>query len=110
AAERKSINCRDHGLAEIFDEIEHFLPEAAGLFSFDGGEMSQLADVRSRDEGFVARSGQYDAVYLGVIPRFLEGRTQVLPRLRVQCVQHLGAVESDVGDGALLLVQYVVER
>src|SRR5215831_3874586 len=35
AAQRKAVDCRDHRLAEILDEIEHLLPVAAGPFGVD---------------------------------------------------------------------------
>ena len=37
AAERKAVDRRDHRLAEILDEIEHLLAEAARLFRVDRG-------------------------------------------------------------------------
>ena len=35
AAERKAVDRRDHRLAEILDEIEHLLSEAAGLLGLE---------------------------------------------------------------------------
>src|SRR5262245_33527485 len=35
AAQRKAVDCRDHRLAEILDEIEHLLPVAAGPLGVD---------------------------------------------------------------------------
>ena len=81
AAERKAVDGRDHRLAEIFDEIEDLLPEAAGLFGLDRGDMRELADVGAGDERLVARAGQDDAAHVGVVARILEGRSQVLPGL-----------------------------
>ena len=59
AAERKAVDGRDHRLAEILDEVEDLLPEAAGLLGFDRGDMRELADVGAGDECLVAgaRSG-----------------------------------------------------
>jgi len=48
AAQGKAIDGRDHRLAEILDEIEHLLPEAAGLFGLESRQMRELADVRPR--------------------------------------------------------------
>src|SRR3984893_11556055 len=38
AAECKAIDGRDYRLAEIFDQIENLLPEAAGLLGFERGD------------------------------------------------------------------------
>ena len=91
AAERKAVDRRDHRLAEILDEIEDLLSETAGLFGFDRRDMSEFADVRAGDERFVAGSGQDDAAHCGVIPRVLEGGSQILPCRRIQSVEHLRA-------------------
>ncbi len=37
ATQGKAIDSRNHRFAEILDEIEHPLPETAGLFSFESG-------------------------------------------------------------------------
>ena len=110
AAERKAIDGRDHRLAEILDEIEHLLSEAAGLLGFERRDMRELADVGAGDERLVAGARQDDAAYRGVVPRILEGRSQILPGRRIQRVEHLGAIDGHIGDGALLLVQDIRER
>ncbi len=71
-AEREAVDCSDHRLAEILDEIQDALPEAAGPFCFDRSDLGELADVRSRDEGLVAGTCQNGAAHLGVIPRFFK--------------------------------------
>jgi hypothetical protein len=43
-------------LAEIFDEVEHALPEPARLFRFIGIDMREFADVGAGDEGLVSRA------------------------------------------------------
>src|ERR1700733_10773832 len=42
AAERESIDGRDHRLAEIFDEVEHPLSETAGLLGLESGSLREL--------------------------------------------------------------------
>src|SRR6476660_9753291 len=39
AAKRKAVDRRNHRLAEIFDEVQHTLPEAAGLLRIVGVDM-----------------------------------------------------------------------
>ena len=43
-------------------------------------DLGEFADVGAGDERLVACSGQDHAAHVGVIPRVLEGRSQVLPR------------------------------
>ena len=110
AAERKAIDGRDHRLAEILDEIEDLLPETAGLLRLERRDMRELADVGAGDERLVAGAGQDDAAHRSVVPRVLERRPQILPRRRIQGVEHLGPIDRHIGDGALLLVQDIRER
>ena len=100
---------RDHRLAEILDEIENLLPEAAGLLGFERRDMRELADVGAGNERLVAGARQDDAAYCSVVSRILEGRSQILPGWRIQRVEHLGPIDGHIGDGALLLVQDVCE-
>ena len=58
----------------------------------------------------LAGSGENDAAHRGIVPRVLEGGPQILPRRRVQGVEHLGPVDGHIGDRAALLVQDVCER
>src|SRR5437870_2946547 len=109
AAERKAIDRGDHRLADILDQVENRLAERARLFSFDRRDTGQLVDVGSGDERLVAGPCKDDAAHGGVIPRVLEGRSEVLPGPPVQGVEHLRAIQRDVGDGALLLVEDVLE-
>jgi hypothetical protein len=78
AAERKAIDGRDHRLAEIFDEIEHTLPEPAGLLRLIGVDMREFADVGAGDEGLVARAGEDHAVHGRVGLCILEGGPQIV--------------------------------
>ena len=110
AAERKAIDGRDHRLAEILDEIEHLLSEAAGLFGLERADMRELADVGAGDERLVAGAGQDDAAHRGVVPRILEGGPQILPGRRIQGVEHLGPIDGHIGDRALFLVEDIRER
>ena len=72
--------------------------------------MRELADVGAGDERLVAGAGQDDAAHRSVVPRVLEGRSQILPGRRIQGVEHLGPIDGHIGDGALLLVQDIRER
>ena len=72
ATKRKAIHGRDHGLAEIFNQIEDILSKRARFLSFDGADLRELVDVGASDERFVAGSSQDHAAHGGVILRILE--------------------------------------
>jgi len=91
AAKRKAIDCCNHRLAEIFDQIEHTLPEAAGLLRTVGVDMRKFADVGAGDESLVARAGEDDAVHGSVGLCVLECGLQIGPGRCVERVEHLGA-------------------
>ena len=110
AAERKAVDGRDHRLAEILDEIEDLLSEAAGLFGVDRRGMRELADVGAGDERLVAGAGQDDAAHCSVVSRVLECGSQIRPGRRIQGVEHLGPIDRHIGDRTLLLVQDIRER
>src|SRR5215469_254187 len=109
AAQCKAVDCRDHRLSEILDEIEHLLPVAAGPLGVDRTRMRELADVGAGNECLVARAGENDAAHGSVIPCILERSSQILPRRRVQGVEHLGPVNGHIGDRVALLVLDVCE-
>ena len=109
ATERKAVDGGDHRLTEVFDEGEDVLPIPARPLGLDGREVSDLADVRSRDERFVSRPGEDDTAHRGIITRALERGSQVLPRSLIQRVEHLGPIEGHIRDAVLLLVQKVLE-
>src|SRR5580704_6742718 len=98
AAERKAVDGRDHRLAEILDEIEHRLAEAARPFCVDRSRMRELANVGTGDEGFVAGSSQDDATHGRVVACVLESGPQVLPRRCIQSVEQLRPVDRHVRD------------
>ena len=81
----------------------------AGLFRFDCRDLREFADVRSRDERFIARSCQDNAAHRSIIPRVLESRLQVLPGCLIQRVEHPGTIKSHIGDGAFLLIQNILK-
>lgn len=110
ASQRKSVDRRDHRLAESLDEIEHLLPVTTGPFGFDCARLRQVTDIGAGDEGFIARARQDDAAHGRIILRILEGGPQVLPGRRIQGVQHLGPVDRHIGDHAPLLVENVRKR
>jgi len=110
AAERKAVDRRDHRLAEILDEIEDLLSEAAGPFSVNGSRLRHGADVGTGDKGFVARSRQNDAADGRVAFRILECGRQVLPGCCVKSVEHLGPVDRYIGDCAPCLVEDIRKR
>src|SRR6201999_968638 len=58
SAKRKAVDRRDHRLAEIFDEVQHSLPEPAGLLRTIGVDMREFTDIRAGDESLVARAGE----------------------------------------------------
>src|SRR5207244_11599479 len=50
AAKGKAVNRGDHGLAEIFDQIEDTLSKRTRLLRLDGRDLRELVDVGARDE------------------------------------------------------------
>src|SRR6185369_17529428 len=56
AAKRETVNRGDHGLAEIFDQIEDILPKRTRLLRFDCADLCELADIGAGDECFFAGS------------------------------------------------------
>ena len=66
--------------AEALDEVEYRLSVAGSLLCFDCCDISELADVRSRDKRFIARSRKDNAEHPSVIPGVLESRFQALTR------------------------------
>ena len=73
AAQRKAVDGCNHRLAEILDEIEHALPEAAGLLGLEGRDVRELADVGAGNECLVAGARQDDAAHRRIVPGILEG-------------------------------------
>ena len=110
AAERKAIDRRDHRLAEIFNQIEHALTEAAGFLRLIGIDMCEFTDVSAGDEGLVARAGEDHAVHRRVGLCILEGSPQIGPGRRIERVEHLGPIDRHVGDRTLFLVLDVRKR
>ena len=106
----KPLIGRDHRLAEILDEIEDLLAEAARLLCLERRDMRELADVGAGDESLVAGACQDDAAYRGVVARILEGRPQILPGRRIQRVEHLGPIDRHIGDCAFFLVEDICQR
>src|SRR5207249_1592529 len=108
--ERKAIDGCYHRLAEILDEIEDLLSVRAGLFRFYCRDMRELADVGSRDERFIPSSRQDDAAHLRIIPCVLKGCSKVFPGSLIESVEHLRTIQRHVGNGALFLVQKILQH
>ena len=62
------------------------------------------------DKAFIAGARQDDSAYCSVVPRILERGPQVLPRRRIQSVEHLRPIDGHIGDGALLRIEDIRER
>ena len=77
------------------------------LFRFKRGIVGHFADIRPGGKGLVAGSGQDDAAHCGIIASILEDRFQLPHGGLVERIEHRRAVQSDVGDSVLLLVQNV---
>jgi len=86
AAECEAVDGRNHRLAKIFNQVEHVLPETAGLLGLECRELRQLADVGARDECLVAGAGQNGAPHFDIVARSLESGPQVTPCRRAQGV------------------------
>jgi hypothetical protein len=100
ASQGKAIDCRDHRLAEILDEIKGFLSVPGKLFRLNCCDTGKLADVRPRDKCLVARSCQDAPPYLGIISSVLESYSQLGKRFLIKCVENLGTIERHVRDRA----------
>ena len=109
AAERKAIDCRDHRLAEIFEQVVGLLDEAARPLRFDRAGMREFADVGAGRERLVAGSGEDDAAHRRVVPGVFQRQPQLGQSGIVERVEDRRTVERDVGDRALFLVQHVLE-
>ena len=109
AAKRIAVHGGDHRLAEVFDQIQDRLPVTARLLGLDRGDVRELADVGAGDKGLVACPGQDHAADFGVVARVLEYRAQLLPSLPIEGVEHPGAVQRHIGNGALFVVQQVFQ-
>ncbi len=109
SAEGKAVDRRDYRLAQVLDEIQHRLSETAGLLRFKGGDVGELTDIGAGNERFVTRTGENDPANAGIAPRIFEGRKQICPGRRVQCVENLRTIERYIRDTILLLVEDVLE-
>src|SRR4029077_14204734 len=110
AAQGKTIDRRNHRLAEILDEIEDLLPETAGLFGLESREVCELADIGTSDEGLVAGACQDDAADRRILTCIFEGLAQVRPGRRVQRIEAPRGIDGDIGDAALDRIEDVCER
>src|SRR6266404_1955856 len=110
AAQRKAVDRCEHRLAKILDEIEHALPEAAGLLGLDGRHIRKLGDVGTGNECLGAGARQDDAAHRRIVPGILEGLPQVRPRRGIEGVEDLRAIDRDIGDAATFLIENVCER
>jgi hypothetical protein len=72
-------------------------------FGLHGIVLLQLVDVRARDKGFLPCPGQDGHAHFCVIFDLCEHIAQLAHGLHVQCVEHLGTINGDVGDGVFLL-------
>ena len=111
AAEREAVDRGDHRLAEILDEIEHLLAEAAGLLRFDRASTcaSSLMSAPAMNA-------------LSPAPVRMTPRTAASSRASSKAVRRsgqvgvfsalstFGPIDRHIGDGALLLVEHVRER
>src|SRR5882724_3823517 len=109
AAEREPVDGRDHRLAQVLNQVKHGLSIAAGFLALDRRQVSEFADVCSRDECLVASPGQDNAVHLVIIAGCFERCSQVFPRLPIQRVENPRAIERHIRNGALFLVQYILQ-
>ena len=95
AAERETADRGDDRLPRPLDGAHDFLAPPGDLERRLRCQIPEFGDVRPGDEGPVARAGEHDPEYLGVIARVLEGVREGLERLPVQGVEGLGPVHRD---------------
>ena len=79
------------------------------LLGRDGVVLRQFADVGAGDESLFARAGEDGNANRGVVLDVDEGGAQFFHGRHVERVEHLGAVDSDVGDGVFLFEENVFE-
>src|SRR6185369_3969578 len=107
AAEREAIDSGDDRLAEVFDQVEDLLPEAARLLGLNRADMRELANIGTGDECLVSSSREDDAAHHRVVARVLEGRPEIGPGWGVKGVEDLRAIDGDVGNAAFLFISDV---
>src|SRR5439155_26530655 len=88
---------------------EHGLSVPAGFPALDRRQVTEFADVRSRAERLVASPAQNNAAHLIIIASCFDRCSQVFPRSPMQRVENPGTIERHVGNGALFLVQYILQ-
>ena len=71
--------------------------------------LGQLADVRAGDERLLARSGQDDHAYDGIVLDVMKRSAQLLHGGHVERVENFGTVDGDVGNRVFLFEQNVGE-
>src|SRR5207244_6811847 len=112
AAEREAVDRRDHRLAEVLDHVEDVLAGERGLAAAGRRLHRELVDVRACDERLFARAGHDDRAHILVTLQIEHRAAQLVNRLRVQRVEHLGPVDRDQADAvsrAVALEKKVVE-
>src|SRR6266478_2181981 len=109
AAQRKTVDGRDHRLSQVFDEVENVLAESARPRCLESRERRKLGDVGARDERLVAGAREDRATDGDVVAYILERRAQILPCRRVQRIERFRAIDRHVRDAVTLFVQNVLE-
>src|SRR5688572_23805456 len=95
AAERKTIDRRNHRLREALDRTENSLPLFGGCLSRDWSHLRELADVRSSDECLFATAGDDDRLDGIVVASRGKNLRDLIDRRSVESVERLRTVDGD---------------
>src|ERR1051326_2842951 len=109
AAEGKAIDAGDYRLAEVLNQVERGLALVRVCLGFYRIVLRELVDVGAGDERLLARTGENDDTNLLILFQFAKHLPQLLHGGHVEGVQHLGPVNSNVGDGVLLFQVHINE-
>ena len=70
-------------------------------------EPRKLADIRPRDEGFIASASKDDPQNGSIIPGAFESRPELRQRGPIERIEHLGPVDGDKSGGVLTFIKDV---
>ncbi len=110
AAEREPVDGGDHRFAETLDPIEERLSFARVFAAADRRLRRQLVDIRTGDEGAIARAREDQRAHRFVGAGLGDHLTQLVQRRPVQRVQHFRTVDRDNRDRAIPIDEHLFVR
>jgi hypothetical protein len=79
------------------------------LLPLNGSLHRQLVDVCAGNERFLARTGQDDRAHVRVMLERQHGTAQLVQRLGVERVEHLGTVDGEHRNGAVPIEKQILK-